>query len=103
MASDDQAGGGIAPGAGKLAPRAILVYNRGRRSGLADGIVITPSHNPPEDGGLKYNATDGGPADTSVTGWIETRANEILRGDSGDVKRVPYHRALHAQTTRQED
>lgn len=83
--------------------RAILVYNRGRRSGLADGIVITPSHNPPEDGGLKYNATDGGPADTSVTGWIENRANEILRGGNKDVKRVTHAKALQAETTRQED
>ena len=58
---------------------AILVYNRGRSSGLADGIVITPSHNPPDSGGFKYNPPNGGPADTEVTGWIETRANEILR------------------------
>ena len=59
---------------------AILGYNRGRKSGLADGIVITPSHNPPEDGGIKYNPPNGGPADTSATGWIEKRANELLRG-----------------------
>jgi phosphoglucomutase len=59
---------------------AILTYNRGRKSGLADGIVITPSHNPPEDGGIKYNPTNGGPADTSATGWIEKRANELLLG-----------------------
>jgi phosphoglucomutase len=83
--------------------RAILVYNRGRSSGLADGIVITPSHNPPEDGGLKYNATDGGPADTSVTGWIENRANEILRCGNADVKRVTHAKAMQAETTRQED
>ena len=60
--------------------RAILVYNRGRKEHLADGIVITPSHNPPEDGGFKYNPTNGGPADTDVTGWVENRANELLRG-----------------------
>ena len=59
--------------------RAILVHNRGRREQLADGIVITPSHNPPEDGGLKYNPPNGGPADTDVTGWVEARANELLR------------------------
>ena len=69
--------------------RAILVYNRGRREHLADGIVITPSHNPPEDGGFKYNPTNGGPADTDVTGWIEERANELLRGSNAGVKRVP--------------
>ena len=59
--------------------RAILVHNRGRKDRLADGIVITPSHNPPEDGGFKYNPTNGGPADTEVTGWVEYRANELLR------------------------
>ena len=59
---------------------AILIYNRGRKEALADGIVITPSHNPPEDGGFKYNPTNGGPADTDVTGWIQDRANELLRG-----------------------
>ena len=60
--------------------RAILVYNRGRKEHLADGIIITPSHNPPEDGGFKYNPTNGGPADTDVTAWIQDRANELLRG-----------------------
>ncbi len=60
--------------------RAIIVYNRGRKTGLADGIVITPSHNPPEDGGFKYNPTNGGPADTDVTRWVQDRANELLRG-----------------------
>jgi phosphoglucomutase len=84
--------------------RAILVYNRGRRSKLADGIGITPSHNPPEDGGFKYNATNGGPADTTVTGWIQDRANEILRsGVSTSVKRYSYAKALAGETTRQED
>jgi phosphoglucomutase len=78
---------------------AILIYNRGRRDGLADGIVITPSHNPPEDGGIKYNPTNGGPADTDVTKWIERRANELLQAGNRDVKRVPYESALNAGTT----
>src|SRR6202795_533559 len=67
--------------------RAILVYNCGRKQHLADGIVITPSHNPPEDGGFKYNPTNGGPADTDVTGWIQRRANVLLGQDNADVKR----------------
>jgi len=83
--------------------RAILVYNRGRNGHLADGIIITPSHNPPEDGGLKYNPPNGGPADTEVTRWIEDRANELLRADNVGVKRVPYNAALGAANTRQED
>jgi phosphoglucomutase len=83
--------------------RAILVYNRGRENGLADGIVVTPSHNPPEDGGFKYNPPDGGPADTVVTKWVEDRANELLRGGNADVKRVPLAQALKAPTTHQED
>ena len=70
--------------------RAILVYNRGRKEHLADGIVVTPSHNPPEDGGFKYNPTNGGPADTDVTGWVEDRANALLRENNAGVKRVPY-------------
>lgn len=79
---------------------AILTYNDKRSSGLADGIVITPSHNPPEDGGFKYNPPNGGPADTDVTTWIEHKANEILlNGSANDVKRIPFERALHAQTT----
>jgi phosphoglucomutase len=73
---------------------AILVYNRKRASGLADGIVITPSHNPPEDGGFKYNPPHGGPADTKVTRWIEDRANEVLAGNLQHVRRTPYERAL---------
>src|SRR5256884_5048410 len=68
--------------------RAILIYNRGRKEHFADGIVITPSHNPPEDGGFKYNPLDGGPADTDVTHWIEDRANELLRNRNAGVKRV---------------
>ncbi|MGD0234407.1 MAG: phosphoglucomutase, partial [Syntrophorhabdales bacterium] len=75
---------------------AILVYNRGRTSGQADGIVITPSHNPPEDGGIKYNPPHGGPADTHVTKSIETRANELLVAGIEGVSRVPYERAMKA-------
>ncbi len=83
--------------------RAILAYNRGRKQHLADGIVITPSHNPPEDGGFKYNPTNGGPADTDVTKWVENRANELLRGNNAGVKRVPFKTAINAGTTHQED
>jgi phosphoglucomutase len=83
--------------------RAILVYNRGRKVHLADGIVITPSHNPPEDGGFKYNPTNGGPADTDVTHWVETRANELLRAGNAGVKRVPFTQAIQAACTHQED
>ena len=83
--------------------RAILVYNRGRKDHLSDGIVITPSHNPPEDGGFKYNPTNGGPADTDVTGWIEDRANELLRANNAGVKRVLLSQAMKAGTTHQED
>jgi phosphoglucomutase len=83
--------------------RAILVYNRGRKQHLADGIVITPSHNPPEDGGFKYNPTNGGPADTDVTRWVEDRGNKLLRGSNADVKRVPFAMALKAGSTHQED
>lgn len=78
---------------------AILTYNRGRKTGLADGVVITPSHNPPEDGGIKYNPTNGGPADTDVTKWIEDRANELLKGGNKEVKRLPFEQALKAATT----
>jgi len=81
----------------------ILVYNRGRKQHLADGIVITPSHNPPEDGGFKYNPTNGGPADTDVTGWVEERANELLRTNNAGVKRVPFESAMKAATTHQQD
>src|SRR5438045_3727815 len=75
---------------------AILTYNRGRRPGLADGIVITPSHNPPEDGGFKYNPPNGGPADTDVTGWIEAEANRLLEAGLVGVRRVPYEQAQRA-------
>src|SRR5512135_35462 len=82
---------------------AILIYNRGRKTGLADGIVITPSHNPPHDGGFKYNPPSGGPADETTTGWIETRANEFLESGLKGVKRVPLQKALHAATTHRYD
>lgn len=82
---------------------AILAYNHGRTSGLADGIVITPSHNPPESGGFKYNPPNGGPSDTGVTGWIEKQANELLRDGLKGVLRMPYEKALHASTTRVHD
>ena len=82
---------------------AILTYNRERKSGLADGIVITPSHNPPESGGFKYNPTNGGPADTTVTGWIEARANELMEQGLRDVKRIPYEKALRSATTHRHD
>jgi phosphoglucomutase len=83
--------------------QAILVYNRGRKNGLADGIVITPSHNPPEDGGFKYNPPNGGPADTGVTSWIEKQANALLTDGLTTVKRVPFQQALHANTTAEYD
>jgi len=83
--------------------RAILVYNQNRKEHLADGIVITPSHNPPEDGGFKYNPPNGGPADTDVTGWVQDRANDLLRAGNRDVKRVPFEKAIKAPGTHQED
>jgi phosphoglucomutase len=83
--------------------RAILVHNRGRTRGLADGIVVTPSHNPPEDGGIKYNPPHGGPADTGVTAAIEARANELLRGAGAGVRRLPFARAFAASTTHEDD
>jgi phosphoglucomutase len=82
---------------------AILTYNRGRKSGLADGIVITPSHNPPGDGGFKYNPPNGGPADKGITDWIEARANALIGSDLKDVKRIGYDRALRADTTHRHD
>ena len=79
---------------------AILVHNRGRTTGLADGIVITPSHNPPDNGGFKYNPPNGGPADTDVTGWVQKRANALLEGGLEDVKRIPFERARRARARR---
>ncbi len=83
--------------------RAILVYNRGKKDGFADGIVVTPSHNPPADGGFKYNPPHGGPADTDVTDWIQQRANELLKNGNREVKRISYASALKAPTLHQED
>jgi len=83
--------------------RAILVHNRARKERLADGIVVTPSHNPPEDGGFKYNPPNGGPADTDVTGWIQDRANELLRAGNAGVRRMGYEAALRAAATREAD
>lgn len=82
---------------------AILVYNKGRTEHLADGIVITPSHNPPEDGGFKYNPPNGGPADTDITNWVQDRANALLRAGNKDVKRIPYESAFKASTTHADD
>jgi len=83
--------------------RAILVHNRGRKDHLADGVVITPSHNPPRDGGFKYNPPNGGPADTDITKWVETRANELLRAGNAGVRRMAHETALAAPTTHQDD
>jgi phosphoglucomutase len=96
-----QPDGGITPT--PVISRAILVYNRGRQEHLADGIVITPSHNPPEDGGFKYNPPNGGPADTDVTRWVENRANELLRAKNAGVKRIRFAQAMQSSTTHQED
>ncbi|MFI0189690.1 phosphoglucomutase (alpha-D-glucose-1,6-bisphosphate-dependent) [Streptomyces sp. NPDC017082] len=82
---------------------AILTYNRGRASGLADGVVVTPSHNPPADGGFKYNPPSGGPAASGATSWIQDRANQLIAGGLKDVRRLPYARALAADTTRRYD
>jgi phosphoglucomutase len=82
---------------------AILMYNTGRKTGFADGIVITPSHNPPHDGGFKYNPPNGGPAESTITGWIEAKANEFLENDLKGVKRLPLEKALQATTTQRYD
>ena len=82
---------------------AILTYNRGRKQGLSDGIVITPSHNPPEDGGIKYNPPNGGPADTGITGWVEKRANELMGADNAGVQRIAYERARSSATVKAYD
>lgn len=82
---------------------AILTYNRDRTLGLADGIVVTPSHNPPEDGGFKYDPPNGGPADASITGWIQDKANQLLADDLRGVRRIPFEKAKRAGTTRRHD
>jgi len=92
-----QRGDGVTPT--PVISRGILVYNRGRAEHLADGIVITPSHNPPEDGGFKYNPPHGGPADVDVTEWVQQRANDLLRKGNAGVKRLAFRSALAADTT----
>lgn len=82
---------------------AILKYNQGKKTGLADGIVVTPSHNPPQDGGFKYNPPNAGPADTNITSWVEDRANQILRNGLSEVKRVDFEKALSAASTHKFD
>src|SRR5256886_7002132 len=82
---------------------AILTYNRGRKAHLADGIVVTPSHNPPEDAGFKYDPPNAGPADIDVTGWVQDRANELLRAGNAGVKRVPFATAIKGPKTYQRD
>jgi phosphoglucomutase len=96
-----QAGDGATPT--PVVSHAILTHNKGRSRGQADGIVITPSHNPPADGGFKYNPPNGGPADTDVTGWIQDRANALLKAGNAGVKRIPAEQALKAPTTHQHD
>jgi len=94
-------GGGYTPT--PAVSHAILTYNQGRKTGLADGIVITPSHNPPEDGGFKYNPPHGGPADTDATRWIEQRANALLTDELRGLPRIPYEKARRAATTHEHD
>jgi phosphoglucomutase len=96
-----QSGGGYTPT--PVISRAILAWNRNHPNVRADGIVITPSHNPPQDGGIKYNPPHGGPADTDATGWIENRANELMAGGCAGVKRMAYEQALKAPNTHVED
>jgi phosphoglucomutase len=96
-----QSGDGVTPT--PVISRAILVHNRGRAEHMADGIVITPSHNPPEDGGFKYNPPNGGPADTDVTRWVQDRANALLDAGVAEVKRLPLAAAMRAETTHQQD
>jgi len=81
----------------------ILEYNKGKTKGFADGVVITPSHNPPRDGGFKYNPPQGGPADVDVTGWVQDRANQLMNSDGSDIRRMPYEKARQAGTTREQD
>ncbi len=96
-----QSKGGVTPT--PVISRAIVSYNDGREKHMADGIVVTPSHNPPADGGFKYNPPNGGPADTDITGWIQDRANELLRSGNAGVRRVSLESALKAATTHAED
>src|SRR5260370_102848 len=96
-----QRGNGVTPT--PAISRVILAHNRGRTDRLADGIVITPAHNPPEDGGFKYNPTNGGPADSEVTNWIQERANALLRVGNADTKRVPFVAAIGSATTYEHD
>jgi phosphoglucomutase len=96
-----QSGDGVTPT--PTISRAILVHNRGRTAHLGDGIVITPSHNPPEDGGFKYNPPNGGPADTDVTKWVQDRANALLAAGNAEVRRLPLAEAMRAETTHQQD
>jgi phosphoglucomutase len=96
-----QRGGGFTPT--PAISRAVLAHNQGRKEKLADAIVVTPSHNPPEDGGFKYNPPNGGPADTSITNWIQDRANALLRSGVGEVKRIPYDRARTLSSTHEQD
>jgi len=96
-----QAGDGYTPT--PVISHAILAYNRATNSGLADGIVVTPSHNPPEDGGFKYNPPRGGPADTDITDWIAQKANELLASGNRYVRRIPYEKAIMASTTHEYD
>lgn len=98
----------IIQGNGRYTPtpvisQAIIRYNRGRKAGLADGVVITPSHNPPQDGGFKYNPPNGGPADTDVTGWVQNRANEILLAGGGDIERMNLSRAMQSEFVQTRD
>ena len=96
-----QRGDGVTPT--PAISRAILVYNGGRKEHPADGIIITPSHNPPEDGGLKYNPPNGGPAETEATRWIQNRANELLRNRNAGVRRLAFSKAMSAASTHEED
>ena len=81
----------------------ILEYNKGREKGFADGVVITPSHNPPQDGGFKYNPPHGGPADIDVTGWVQNRANQLIKADNSEVRRLPYEKARQVSTIHEQD
>jgi phosphoglucomutase len=101
VAAAMQAGGGFTPT--PVVSHAILAANRGKESGLSDGIIITPSHNPPTDGGFKYNPPNGGPADTDVTAWIQNRANDLLRGGNTSVRRMPYESAMRSGLIRETD